>query len=1026
MDFALYKRLIAELDSPGIIRLNYSGESGHYPQLIDAIRLAKSKGAYVELVSALSSMKRDRVEALVASGLDRLSVSVHTLEDEQYQAIYGFGSATGLRQRLAWLRAAQQAQGVQTPALDFAFVAMARNLSQLNPVMQLAEQFEVPQLDIHPVIRRDPIAETFPEELDSKSRLKQAFLSRLSQEVVQLATVFPRLKVNYSTPEPELEHTLGHTPSPYPPPLPKGARIASCEQNPWSTVHVLANGDVVTCEVRDTQPLGNLHQNSLREIWHGAMYRQFRRDFVCGSDPKCAQCVYKHAYLAPTLKQRLLSRRIGRGPFKTLAQQSKQAISIGAAWSLRTVLDAVQATGRLFKPWRTAGPALPLPSEEDGVSVIIPERDAPEMLAECLQALEASLSRLDVPKQVIIVCNGTPAESYAQLQEQFPAYQWCFAAQALGFSAAIAEGIALARWNWVFLLNNDMQIEANTLPRLWSRRAPHLFSLAAQILFQDNERRREETGLTGLNPAQGLQALYDRAPFTSAEPVTHLYSGGGASLFQRRLLARFLDSGAAYAPFYWEDVDWGMRAQRLGYENLFVPDALAHHRHRATVSRFYSATAIAAMQERNALVNGLAHGWYRPRLGELAMYLAKHRAALFRPQRLLYLLRQRLANGLSKHACYHYQHEVVRLKTGPVRAHLPYLLLVSPFALFPIHGSARRIHSLLRHLSQQFRIVVVADEGWQAMQTDDQALEHIEAVWLLRTPRREVGAKRLQRMGSHSRPELRATVREALQVFQPQVVQVEHEELAPLVTLKGSERWYLTLHDVNLGSDAAADRALRPLLQRFDGSIACSREDLALIDQHATLIENGVDLQAMHNAERSSGRELLFIGPFSYRPNRDGLAQFLLHCWPRILAAEPQTRLLVLGGDEGLHAAKQAPFNHPRVTFLPYTSDIRPALRQATLTTNPLRNIRGSCIKTIESLAAGRLCVSTEDAARGWTEHELPGLITAASDEAFAERVIEFLRDTARRHALEEQPSALMERFDWSHQAAQQARLYAS
>jgi len=40
--------------APEIIRLNCSGESVHYPWLVEAIDLAKSTGATVELVSALA------------------------------------------------------------------------------------------------------------------------------------------------------------------------------------------------------------------------------------------------------------------------------------------------------------------------------------------------------------------------------------------------------------------------------------------------------------------------------------------------------------------------------------------------------------------------------------------------------------------------------------------------------------------------------------------------------------------------------------------------------------------------------------------------------------------------------------------------------------------------------------------------------------------------------------------------------------------------------------------------------------
>ena len=78
------------------------------------------------------------------------------------------------------------------------------------------------------------------------------------------------------------------------------------------------------------------------------------------------------------------------------------------------------------------------------------------------------------------------------------------------------------------------------------------------------------------------------------------------------------------------------------------------------------------------------------------------------------------------------------------------------------------------------------------------------------------------------------------------------------------------------------------------------------------------------------------------------------------------------------------------------------------------------------ALAAGRLCISTEDASRGWSAHQFPGLITVSGDQEFAEKVVHYLRNPQLRHAHEVQPDDLLRRFDWSNRATEQALLYAS
>src|SRR5438270_6385347 len=100
LDFEIYERVIAELESPDYICLNYSGESIYYPRLLEAIRLAKSTGASIELVTAFSTISPSLLRGIVESGLDRLAVSLHTMDAAQYQKIYQFGSLDLLKRRI--------------------------------------------------------------------------------------------------------------------------------------------------------------------------------------------------------------------------------------------------------------------------------------------------------------------------------------------------------------------------------------------------------------------------------------------------------------------------------------------------------------------------------------------------------------------------------------------------------------------------------------------------------------------------------------------------------------------------------------------------------------------------------------------------------------------------------------------------------------------------------------------------------------------------------------------------------------
>jgi MoaA/NifB/PqqE/SkfB family radical SAM enzyme/GT2 family glycosyltransferase len=279
MDFALYERIIAQLDRPEVIRLNYSGESIHYPRLKEAIVLAKGTGARVELVTALASASRQQIESLVEAGLDRLTISLHALDPELYQRIYRFSSAERLIGALGILQARKVEGGSVAPRLDLSFVAMADNLGELPRLAEFAASAGIAAIAVHPVIRRDLIPILFEAELHNGSQLRPEFLQRIEAMAEVARSSAPSVDIQIARAAEPQRHA-GHT------------GFATCEQNPWETAHILANGDVVACEVQDHLSLGSLATHSLDEVWHGPAYEEFRARYGTNRDAICRDCAW--------------------------------------------------------------------------------------------------------------------------------------------------------------------------------------------------------------------------------------------------------------------------------------------------------------------------------------------------------------------------------------------------------------------------------------------------------------------------------------------------------------------------------------------------------------------------------------------------------------------------------------------------------------------------------------------------------------------------------------------------------------
>ncbi|MBV8808815.1 MAG: glycosyltransferase, partial [Acidobacteriaceae bacterium] len=231
------------------------------------------------------------------------------------------------------------------------------------------------------------------------------------------------------------------------------------------------------------------------------------------------------------------------------------------------------------------------------------------------------------------------------------------------------------------------------------------------------------------------------------------------------------------------------------------------------------------------------------------------------------------------------------------------------------------------------------------------------------------------------------------------------------------EPWVLDLHDVLLSIDGnnEADRFERSFIAQYDATLVCSDEDAALVRHtDVTVVPNGARATPLAYVPSRGNKTILFAGPFRYAPNLHGVRQFLAHVYPKLRRRISDVELIILGGNGARQAAAADPaFSQPGVTVYDQVDDVYRYLRQCSLTINPLHGIRGSSIKLIESLAAGRACVSTTDGARGLLKCECSALITVNAVADFETPVAELMLNEEYRIELEKPSPAFLEAVSW-------------
>ncbi|MGW3498106.1 glycosyltransferase family 4 protein [Streptomyces sp. NPDC001020] len=265
-----------------------------------------------------------------------------------------------------------------------------------------------------------------------------------------------------------------------------------------------------------------------------------------------------------------------------------------------------------------------------------------------------------------------------------------------------------------------------------------------------------------------------------------------------------------------------------------------------------------------------------------------------------------------------------------------------------------------------------------------------------------------------------------------------------------------TFHTSNPRSRAmiAAYAILQAALEKISARIAVSEYARRTLVEHlggdAVVIPNGVDVDFFAKAEpkpewqsgggsRSEGERgsvegcgpregetIGFIGRID--EPRKGLP-VLMKALPKILAARPQTRLLVAGRGDAEEAVETLPAElRSRVEFLGMISDEDKArlLRSVDLYVAPNTGGESFGIILVEAMSAGAPVLASDlDAFAQVLDQGAAGELFANEDaDALADAALRLLGDPERRAVLRARGSAHVRRFDWSRVGADILSVY--
>lgn len=218
------------------------------------------------------------------------------------------------------------------------------------------------------------------------------------------------------------------------------------------------------------------------------------------------------------------------------------------------------------------------------VSVVIVSFNRRDLLGQVLDALRLQTFQ---DFEIVVVDNGSGDGSADLVAANFPDVHLVRLGENTGFAGGNNRGIAVARGEFVALLNNDALPDPQWLTELVAvlDAHPEVGFCASRVLLQSDPHLLDAAG-DGLTFAATAFRRGHRLPADGYARQERVFGASGSAAFYRRAV---LDAvGCFDEEFFavYEDVDLSFRAQMAGFPCLYVPTAVVHHRGSGTIGRY--------------------------------------------------------------------------------------------------------------------------------------------------------------------------------------------------------------------------------------------------------------------------------------------------------------------------------------------------------------------------------------------------------------------------------------------------------
>jgi MoaA/NifB/PqqE/SkfB family radical SAM enzyme len=288
MSWGLFCSIVDQIPNLARAVLHGVGEPMLVKNLPRMVRHLKDRGTYVLFNTNGTVLNEKNGRALIAAELDELRVSFDAANAESYRAIRGKNYFHRILKNVRAFRELQEREGHAKPRVSAWLTGLRETIKELPDFVRIAAETGVKEVYLQRLV-------FFNENAIGKARPDQALYEQLSREeagyIDCAAALAASLGMTFSASgaasEPGMSLKRHDNGSPW-----------SLCRRPWTVMYITANGRALPCCIApfsqrgyENYTLGDATQQTLREIWSGPAYRDFRKTLLSDAPPTaCANC----------------------------------------------------------------------------------------------------------------------------------------------------------------------------------------------------------------------------------------------------------------------------------------------------------------------------------------------------------------------------------------------------------------------------------------------------------------------------------------------------------------------------------------------------------------------------------------------------------------------------------------------------------------------------------------------------------------------------------------------------------------